>query len=355
MRRLGVFVVFFAAVIFLSFNLIFGDSKISKPAMILVPAGTFQMGSPDFERSVPVHKVTLANDFYMSRHEITNQQFADILNYAFSKGYLDENALSEGSKKRVAKGVSKSPQVYQDVFDEDSQIIFEDGKFKPFKGKENYPIVEITWYGAAFYCNMLSELEGLTPLYNIDDWSCKVYGKTGYRLPTEAEWEYAAKYNDSRKYPWGNQKPDESYANIKGFVGESTYVGKYSPAGDSKLGISDMAGNVAEWCNDWYNEYSSGDEEIDPIGPPPSLYVYLPVFKQFQPLRVIRGGSYLYDANFRKGMGAPFIIDCVVYEDSINNSFRSFDYKTMSRNVIGFRVVKSVATEATIPKVSTSQ
>ncbi|MCM8774061.1 MAG: formylglycine-generating enzyme family protein [Candidatus Omnitrophica bacterium] len=325
--------------------------SITKPKMILVPKGSFIMGDNSIENATPQHKVTLTGDFYISKYEISNKEYADILNYALSKGYLDLKALQEPNKA-VAKGANNGYK-YQDVSDEHSQIMFKDGKFIPHPGKENYPVLEVTWYGAAFYCNMLSEIEGLTPLYNLDNWSCQVYGKTGYRLPTEAEWEYTAKYNDSRKYPWGNQDWDNSYANFGNKLNDpslviSTPQGMYSPKGDSKLGISDLAGNASEWCNDWFNDYPT-QEQIDPIGPPPSLFVYLPFFKEYQPLRVVRGGCYLYDSEFRKGMPPPFIIDSVIHKEAINNSFRSFDYKKLSRQVTGFRVVKTIATKNTKP------
>ncbi|MFH0838726.1 MAG: SUMF1/EgtB/PvdO family nonheme iron enzyme [Candidatus Omnitrophota bacterium] len=320
--------------------------------MVLVPAGSFEMGSNDFKNAT-VHTVTLTNDFYIGKYETTNRQYADVLNYALGKGYLDTNSLAEGAKKREARGVSKSPYKYQDVWDEHSQIMFVDGKFQVRAGKERNPVLELTWYGAVFYCNMLSEREGISPLYNLDDWSCQVYGKTGYRLPTEAEWEYAAKYNDARKYPWGNEKPDATYAHIRQKLASpsddgSAVVGTYSPKGDSQLGLCDMAGNVGEWCNDWYNYYKP-DVQVDPIGPGPSLFINLPIFKEFQPLRVVRGGCYLFDPNFRKEMGPPFIIDCVIYDEATNTSYRSFDYKKLSRQTIGFRIVKIMATDKTVP------
>ena len=352
MKRIFIIItLLFIAVLFFSHKGI-SQPEVLKPEMILVPAGTFQMGNQDFSNARPVHEVTLTNDFYMGKYEITNQQYADMLNYAWSKGYLNKDELSEKAKRRRASGVSKSPQPYQDVFDEDSGITFEDGVFKALSGRENLPVVEVTWHGAAFYCNMLSEQEGLTPLYNLDDWSCQVYGKTGYRLPTEAEWEYAAQYDDGRDFPWGNEAIDDTRAN-QGHkdnnppVAFPMTVGSFSPKGDTKLGISDMAGNVAEWCNDWYTDYYYSDgKKIDPVGAGQVLFFNVPVFKKFLAGRVLRGGSFLMDTNFRKGMGAPFVTDTVIHPDVYNNSFRSYDY--LSRNVEGFRVVKVVATDKTV-------
>ncbi|MFA5362635.1 MAG: SUMF1/EgtB/PvdO family nonheme iron enzyme [Candidatus Omnitrophota bacterium] len=328
----------------------------AQPDMVLVPAGTFQMGNSEFIRSKPVHEVTLTNNFYMGKYEVTNQQYADMLNYALGKGYLDPKKLK--MEKVEAWGVSKSPVKYQDAGDEHSQIFYKDGMFRPFPGKENYPVVEVTWAGAAFYCNMLGEKEGLAPLYNPDDWSCQVYGKAGYRLPTEAEWEYAAKYDDGREYPWGNDEPAAAYANLKAEVKSPVDVatvpgGTYSPQGDNKLGICDLAGNMAEWCNDWYNDsYESGQKQTDPVGPAPSLFFYLPFFKEFRAANVVRGGCYLYDPDYRKEYGVPFQVDSILHADSADNSFRSYDYWRLSRHVESFRVVKTVAAKNTKPAFS---
>ncbi|OGX24179.1 MAG: hypothetical protein A2Y03_10605 [Omnitrophica WOR_2 bacterium GWF2_38_59] len=350
MKKIGFFGFLLLGLIVCSLSIATGVSaaESTAPEMILVPAGTFQMGSDDFYNAKPVHKVTLTNDFYIGKYEITNQQYADALNYAWSKGYLNKDELSQKAKRRRASGVSKSPQPYQDVFDEDSGITFENGVFSVLPGRANLPVVEVTWHGAAFYCNMLSEQEGLTPLYDLDDWSCQVYGETGYRLPTEAEWEYAAQYDDARKFPWGNEAVDDTRAN-QGYkdnalpLGFPVTVGTFSPKGDSKLGISDMAGNVAEWCNDWYGDYYSHDEDqTDPVGSGKELFFNIPVFKKFFAAKVLRGGSFLMDPNFRKGMGVPFITDTVIHPDVYNNRFRSYDY--LSRNVEGFRVVKIIAT-----------
>jgi formylglycine-generating enzyme required for sulfatase activity len=321
------------------------------PEMVKVPAGTFMMGSKEFRTTQPVHQVILTGDFDLGKFEVTNQQYCDVLNYAWNKGYLNKESMAQDSKRREADGVSKSPQKYQDTFDEHSQITFENGLFKPHPGKENNPVVEVTWYGAAFYCNMLSEQEGLTPLYNLDDWSCQVYGKTGYRLPTEAEWEYAATYDDGRAYPWGNKKGDGTYANmghkVKNPVDVDTKpVGSYSPKGDSKLGVSDMTGNVAEWCNDWYSgSYPGMLQQTNPIGAGQELFFNLPVFKKFMAAHTLRGGAFLLDLNYRKEMGPPFIMDTVMHPEVYNNRFRSYDW--LSRQVEGFRVAKITATPKT--------
>ncbi len=327
------------------------ESEFKAPELVNISAGSFRMGSDAFANAQPVHEVTLTSDFQIGKYEVTNQQYADMLNYALEKGYLDKNALSESAKRREARGVSKSPQKYQDLFDEHSQITYENGAFKPHPGKANYPVVEVTWYGAAFYCNMLGEKEGLSPLYDLDDWSCQVYGKTGYRLPSEAEWEYAAVFDDGRSFPWGNEAYDDSRANaghkVKNPVDVDTKaVGSFSPTGDSKLGIADMTGNVAEWCNDWYNDFYTGEaKQTDPVGAGEELFFNLPVFKKFSPARVVRGGSFLLDTEYRKEMGKPFTMDAVMHPEVYHNRFRSYDF--LSRQVIGFRIVKVTAAGST--------
>jgi len=112
--------------------------------------------------------------------------------------------------------------------------------------------------------------DGLTPAYDHFTWACNggdPYRAEGYRLPTEAEWEYAAQYDDERIYPWGNQDPDDSRSNYGNIVGWTTKVGSY-PAEKVIDGVSlfDMAGNVWEWCNDWWGACAANPDSLDPPG-----------------------------------------------------------------------------------------
>lgn len=223
---------------------------------VLVKAGSFQMGSNDgHDNEAPVHKVTLTKDYYMGIHEVTQKQWYEVM------------------------GTNPS-------------------YFGSTEGWENLPVERVTWYDAVEFCNALSKKEGLEPYYTInktktdannsseyDDikWTVTISAargaKKGYRLPTEAEWEYAARGGNM-----GDHNLEYAGSNS---IGE---VAWYSDNSDDKtqevgtkqandLGLYDMSGNVWEWCWDWYASYPSEFSQ-DPTGATGGTY------------HVLRGGCW---------------------------------------------------------------
>ena len=229
---------------------------------LLVPAGAFRMGdafNEGWARERPVHTVDL-DAFYIGRLEISNGEW---------KKFRDEAAYDDPKWWPGGRVVPRDQVPYWTQPNNH-------GGGTP--GSDAYPVLGVNWDAASAYCKWLSARTGKT-----------------YRLPTEAEWEKAARGTDGRRYPWGNTI-DRTVAN---FVGAQAYdtgmpVGYYdgSKRGDvqtrsnaSPYGALDMAGNVMEWCSDWYSQdYYRTSPRKNPKGPAEGAY------------RVVRGGSFFVEA-----------------------------------------------------------
>jgi formylglycine-generating enzyme len=252
------------------------------PGMALIPAGPFQMGDTFNEglyRERPVHEVYVSA-FYMDRFEVTKALWDEVLTWAGANGYSFDHL-----------GVGKAA---------------------------NHPVHQINWYDAVKWCNARSEKEGRVPAYYTDVLHTTVYRTghvgvqndwvkwdAGYRLPTEAEWEKAARGGvNGRRFPWSDS---DNITHARANYYSTTYaydtsptrehhptyatggwpwtspVGSFAPNG---YGLYDMAGNVQEWCWDWYfweSDYSSSPKS-DPLGHATGGY------------RIIRGGDWSYTA-----------------------------------------------------------
>jgi formylglycine-generating enzyme required for sulfatase activity len=254
--------------------------------MVLVPAGTFLMGDGVSFCGEDEREVTLTHPFYLGRYEVTNQEYIDSVQWAYDHGYVTATASA------VTDNLDGSTEELLDLDSSLCEIAFNAGAFSlrdaGFGINGDHPVKEVSWFGAARYCDWLSLRSGLPRAYeHTGDWSCNggdPYGASGYRLPTDAEWEFAAQYDDERIYPWGNEAPDCSRASYHPCVGWTTPVGGYPgcPSVNGEV-LYDLAGNVWEWCNDW-GECSLGTDPVtDPMGLPSGSY------------RVFRGGSYGHD------------------------------------------------------------
>jgi formylglycine-generating enzyme required for sulfatase activity len=275
--------------------------------MVLIPPGEFLMGDhhDGVSKSLPVHAVYV-DSFYMSRYEITNQQYCDYLNSAISEDLIEV-------RNSIVYAAPDGTNPYCDTYsyDADSSIEYSGDTFsvriKDSNDMSDHPMVEVSWFGAVAYCNYY-----------------------GYRLPTEAQWEYAARGGEDDpyyRYPWSDSI-DVNMANFwdsgdpyeTGANPWTTPIGYYDgdqiPDGADMAngyGLYDMAGNVSEWCIDWYdsNYYSSSPYD-NPTGPASGTY------------RVLRGGCWYCDSTFGR----------VAYRTYYGQDSRSYH--------VGFRVVSDL-------------
>jgi formylglycine-generating enzyme required for sulfatase activity len=278
------------------------DDATAPSGMALIPAGSFTMGNsmaPNEGNSseLPLHTVYVSA-FYMDKYDVTEALWQQVYNWATNHGYSFDYPGS------VYDGSSKGP---------------------------NYPVVDVDWYDCAKWCNARSEMAGKVPAYytsaalavvyrtgDLDISNSCVNWNAGYRLPTEAEWEKAARGGLSgQRFPWGNTI-SESQANYSAYptgysydlgpytgyntnfdIGNYPYTSPVNYFAPNGYGLYDMAGNVWQWCWDWYGSYSSGSQ-TDPRGPTTG---------QYGSGRVGRGGAWggnaIYCRTANRGYGNP--------------------------------------------------
>jgi len=247
-----------------------------EPLTLRVPAGAFVMGSTDDDAYAasdekPQHSVSLPA-YRIGRYPVTNAEFA---HFIADGGYAARDHWTEaGWRERERRGWTE-PEGYGTPFN-----------------LPDHPVVGVSWYEALAYCRWLEAKSGRP-----------------YRLPSEAEWEQAARGSDGRIYPWGNVEPTRELCNFDNNVRATTPVDRYSPRGDSPYGCADMAGNVWEWCaTRWQDSYRDYQDDNDPAG---------------EARRVVRGGSWFDSRN------------------GVRCAFRDDRYPDYRLNGRGFRVVVS--------------
>jgi formylglycine-generating enzyme len=308
-------------------------------AMVLIPGGSFMMGGDGDQAAadeLPKHQVNVSS-FYMDAHEVSNAEFA---RFVKATGYVttaERKPDWEELKKNVPPGTPKPadellvpaslvftpPSDRVDLGDysqwwswvEGASWHAPEGRESNLEGRENFPVIHVSWDDAMAYCK----------------WA-------GKRLPTEAEWEYAARGGlQNNLYPWGNQSISQGKPKANSWEGsfpnsntkrDGFYAlapgGSFAPNG---YGLYDMAGNVWEWCADWYrSDYYAGENKqwIDPKGPVDSYDPQEPYAQK----RVTRGGSFMCNDSYCSGYRCSRRMK-TTYDSAMSN--------------LGFRCVRSVS------------
>ncbi|HQM15489.1 MAG TPA: SUMF1/EgtB/PvdO family nonheme iron enzyme [Anaerolineae bacterium] len=240
------------------------------PALVWceIPAGLFLMGSSDDDENAwgdekPQHTVKIPMSYYISRYPVTQTQYA-----AFVKagGYTERRYWTDAGWQRKEREDWAGPECYGTPFD-----------------LPNHPVVGVSWYEAVAFCRWLEEqLKAVNSKFQV--WKADQLttisvspGAFNVRLPGEPEWEKAARGEDGRRYPWGNDM-DAEQVNYEGTgIGATSAVGAF-PGGASLYGVLDLSGNVWEWCRTkWEGNYRQYQNDVDPAG---------------DARRVVRGGAF---------------------------------------------------------------
>ncbi len=302
-----------------------GSAKTTE--MVLIPGGTYEMGSDGgrnvLPREKPAHQVKV-DPFYMDIHEVTNAQWREFVRETGYVTIAEQNVDWDELKKQLPPETPKpadsvlwagslvfTPTKNKVSLDDFSQWwnwvtgadwMHPTGPESSIEGLDNYPVVQIAYPDALAYAK----------------WA-------GKRLPTEAEWEFAARGGlENAVYPWGDENPDDGTAKCNYWSGEFPYKNTGSdgyvysapimsyPA--NGYGLYDMAGNVWEICSDWFDEryyqtFSKNTVADNPKGPSESYYANDP----YQPMKVVRGGSFLcndsYCSSYRVTARMPVATD----------------------------------------------
>jgi formylglycine-generating enzyme required for sulfatase activity len=271
---------------------------------VLLKAGEFRMGSPENEPSrnkdETWHPVSISRPFYLGVYEVTQEEYKQVMNAEPS------SFAPLGKRGADVRGMET----------------------------DKFPVEGVSWFRAIEFCNRLSKLDSFRPYYKIDlekqdgdnilAAKVTILGGYGYRLPTEAEWEYACRAGTQTPYHFGNSS-NGSLANTRGVViaaggyggdikgpnlARTTKVGSYSAI--NAWGLFDMHGNVGEWCWDLYDkDYYAGSPRKDPSGPATGNQ------------RVIRGGSWL------------------VTETNCRSASRFWQTPDEAKDFVGFRVARN--------------